>query len=58
MALTREEAVELLQEHVKNERMLNHCVATEAVLMALAEKLGRTGKNGGWQVSCTTSISN
>ncbi len=38
--MTRQEAVELLQTYVKNERMLNHCYATEAVMRALAQKLG------------------
>jgi uncharacterized protein len=38
--MTRQEAVELLQTYVKNERMLNHCYATEAVMRALARKLG------------------
>ena len=47
MALTREGAVELLQEHVRNERMLNHCLATEAVLMALADKLGKDREKWG-----------
>jgi putative nucleotidyltransferase with HDIG domain len=39
--MTRQEATQLLQTYVKNERMLNHCYATEAVMMALAQKLGR-----------------
>jgi uncharacterized protein len=38
--MTRQEAVQLLQTHIKNERMLNHCHATEAVMKALARKLG------------------
>ena len=38
--MTRQESVELLQTYVKNERMLNHCLATEAVMRALARKLG------------------
>jgi uncharacterized protein len=40
MILTREEALELLNSYVKNERMLNHCYASEAVLSALARRLG------------------
>ncbi|HVN22416.1 MAG TPA: HDIG domain-containing protein [Syntrophorhabdales bacterium] len=38
--MTRQEAIQLLQTYVKNERMLNHCYATEAVMRALARKLG------------------
>ena len=38
---TREEAVELLHRYITNERMLNHCYATEAVMRALARRLGR-----------------
>ena len=38
--MTRDEAVGLLTTHVKNERMLNHCYAAEAVMRALARRLG------------------
>jgi len=38
--MTRQEAIQLLQMYVKNERMLNHCYATEEVMRALARKLG------------------
>jgi putative nucleotidyltransferase with HDIG domain len=37
---TREQALALLKEHVKNENMLKHCLASEAVMRALARKLG------------------
>ena len=40
MPLTREQAVRLLNTHVKNERMLNHSYAAEAVMKALARRLG------------------
>ncbi len=40
MSFTREQAVRLLDAHVKNERMLNHCYAAEAVMKALARRLG------------------
>ena len=40
MAVTREQALELLQQHVKDERMLRHCRASEVVLRALAEHTG------------------
>ncbi len=39
--ITREEALDLLGEHVKNERMINHCLASEAVMWSLAERLGK-----------------
>jgi len=38
--LTREEALDLLQEHLDNQNMIKHCLASEAVMRALAEKLG------------------
>jgi uncharacterized protein len=41
MAMTREEALELLHRHIKNERMLYHCYASEAVMKALAHRLGK-----------------
>jgi putative nucleotidyltransferase with HDIG domain len=39
--MTRNEAEELLRKYVKNERMLDHSIASEAVLRALARRLGR-----------------
>jgi putative nucleotidyltransferase with HDIG domain len=39
--MTRDEAEKLLRRHVKNERMLDHSFAAEAVLGALARRLGR-----------------
>jgi len=41
MSVTRDEAIGLLNQYIKNERMLNHCYASEAVMRALAKKLGR-----------------
>lgn len=38
--MNREKAIELLDTYIKNERMKNHCYASEAVLRALAERLG------------------
>ena len=38
--MKRDEALELLKTHVKNEKMIAHCLASEAVLRALAERLG------------------
>jgi len=39
--MNREEAVYLLKNYIKNERMLNHCYASEAVMRAVARRLGR-----------------
>ena len=41
MALSREEALRLLREHITNEKMLSHSYASEAVMAALARRLGR-----------------
>lgn len=41
MLLPREEALDLLKRYVKNERMIAHSLASEAVLRAIAEHLGR-----------------
>ena len=38
--ITREEALGLVHRHLHNRNMINHCLAAEAVLGALAEKLG------------------
>jgi len=38
--MKREEALELLKEYVKNENMIKHCLASEAVIAALADRLG------------------
>ena len=45
--MTRDEAVELLKSHVKNERMLDHSFAAEAVLRALSRRLGRDEEKWG-----------
>lgn len=37
----RETALQLLREHLKNERLVAHCVASEAIMRHLAEKLGQ-----------------
>lgn len=39
IGITRQEALELLHEHVKNPNMIKHCLASEAVLAAIAERL-------------------
>lgn len=38
--MTREEALTLINKHIKNENMIKHCLASEAVLKALAKELG------------------
>lgn len=39
--ISREEALEFLKEHVKNENMQKHSLASEAVMRALAKHLGK-----------------
>jgi putative nucleotidyltransferase with HDIG domain len=41
MLLPREQAVELLRQYIKNERMIFHSLASEAVMRALALRLDR-----------------
>lgn len=38
--MDRAKALELLRTHVKNENLVKHCIASEAVLRALAARLG------------------
>jgi len=38
--MNREQALELLKKHVTNENMIKHSLATEAVMRALAARLG------------------
>lgn len=39
--MKREEALELLKQFVKNEKMIIHSISSEAVMRALARRLGR-----------------
>ncbi|NQU84535.1 MAG: hydrolase [Mariniphaga sp.] len=39
--IKRDEAVKLLEENIKAENMRKHCYASEAVMCAIAHKLGR-----------------
>jgi putative nucleotidyltransferase with HDIG domain len=39
--MTRDQALELVRRHIKNENMIKHCLAAEAVMAALAERLGQ-----------------
>ena len=45
--MIRGEAIELLNQYIKNERMLNHCYAAEAVMRALARRLGKDEEKWG-----------
>jgi putative nucleotidyltransferase with HDIG domain len=45
--MERDKAIELLDTYIQNERMKNHCYASEAVLRALAEKLGHDANQWG-----------
>lgn len=38
--LTREQALELVRTHLKNDHLIHHSLAAEAVLRAMAERLG------------------
>lgn len=49
MALTRERALELLEQHLQNPNMIKHCLASEAVLGALADRLG--GDRDQWSLA-------
>lgn len=39
--MEREQAVELLYKYIKSPNMLNHCFASEVVMRALAQRIGR-----------------
>jgi len=39
--MTRDEAIALLREHVHADNLVKHCIATEAIMRALANKLGQ-----------------
>lgn len=45
--ITREAALALLREQVKSENMVRHCLASEAVLRALARRLGEDEEQWG-----------
>uniref|UniRef100_UPI003217EA2A HD domain-containing protein n=1 Tax=uncultured Draconibacterium sp. TaxID=1573823 RepID=UPI003217EA2A len=45
--ISREEAVQMLQDNIKSENMLKHCYASEAVLRAMAHKLGKNENEWG-----------
>ncbi len=39
--MKRQEMLELVQENIKNKNLVNHCLAVEAIMEALAEELNR-----------------
>jgi uncharacterized protein len=45
--ITREEAVKILDENIQAENMKKHCFASEAVMRAIARKLGRDEEEWG-----------
>jgi putative nucleotidyltransferase with HDIG domain len=45
--LNREEALALVKEYIQNQNMIKHCLASEAVMMALAEHLGEDREKWG-----------
>jgi len=45
--ITRKEALRLLKENLKNQNMIKHCLASEAVMRALAEELGENKEEWG-----------
>jgi uncharacterized protein len=47
MLLQREQAIALLHQYIKNDRMIFHSLASEAVLRALARRLGRDEEKWG-----------
>ena len=45
--MKRDEALELLHEYIENPKLINHCLASEVVLKALAKRLGRDEEKWG-----------
>ena len=45
--MERDKALKLLEEYVKDEKMRIHCLASEAVLRAMARKMGEDEQNWG-----------
>ncbi len=45
--ITREEAIQLLNENIKSENMCKHCLASESVMVALAKRLGKNEEEWG-----------
>ncbi|MDP4281087.1 MAG: HD domain-containing protein [Bacteroidota bacterium] len=47
MSITRKEALELLHRYVKNEKMISHSLASEAILRGIAHRLGEDEEKWG-----------
>lgn len=45
--ISRENAYKLLNQHIQNPNMIKHCIASEAVLAAIATKLGQNTEEWG-----------
>ncbi|RLE46953.1 MAG: phosphohydrolase, partial [Candidatus Methanomethylicota archaeon] len=39
--ISREEALKLLRQKLRNEKLIKHCIAVEAIMKKLAEYLGK-----------------
>lgn len=45
--IEREKALQLLREHLKDDKMVKHCIAVEAIMRALARRLGEDEETWG-----------
>jgi len=45
--MKREEALELVQRHLKNKNLVKHCLAVEACMKAMASRLGQDSEKWG-----------
>jgi predicted hydrolase (HD superfamily) len=45
--ISRDEALALVEERVGQRNLINHCIATELIMRALAEHLGKSGEEVG-----------
>jgi putative nucleotidyltransferase with HDIG domain len=45
--VSREKALELVHQYIKNEKMIFHCLASEAVMKGLARRLGKDEEKWG-----------
>lgn len=49
--MNREQALDLLHKNMQNQNLRRHCYAVEAVMGALAERLGKKDKKETWQIA-------
>ncbi len=47
MHITRNQALDLVHQYIKNDKMIAHCLASEAVLRGIARRLGRDEEKWG-----------